>query len=183
MIRRPSPGFFFTLCYALLFAGVISLVPLAANESLLANSPFLPPGFGEQPQKPEAAAPDPGPLAKTVEFRSVARIGGEWHFSLFNREKKQGVWVQIAEEGSPYQISEYDPDENRVRLSFNDRSEWLPLKEAAATAARPEVQKPVLRSPGIQPSRTSQSQRPRLNRRRVPSRRQVTVPRRETDNN
>lgn len=168
---------------ALLLAGFFLFLPLDGSEDLLENSPFLPPGFGEKAQKPEAA-PEQGPLAKTVEFRSVARINGEWHFSLFNREKKQSVWVKMAEDDSPYQVSEYDPEENRVRLSFNNRSEWLPLKVAAASGApRPEVQKPVLRSPGMQPKRTSQSERPRLNRRRVPSRRQVTVPRRNTDNN
>lgn len=155
--------------------------PLAAEHPLVENSPFLPPGFGQKPETPPPPTPSQGPLANLIEFRSVVRLNEEWLFSLYNRQERRNVWVAMGEPHAQYRILDFDPEANRLNLTFNGQTEWLPIKAAgAATAAAPQTQTPVLRAPGVQQQRTAQDQRPALNRRRVPAREPVEVPRRTT---
>lgn len=165
---------------------LLGLLPLSAQDTLLENSPFLPPRYGETPAPPPEGPTPQGPLAKTIEFRSVARISDQWLFSLYNLEEKKNIWVTLSEEGSRYQISEYNPEENQLKLAYNDQTEWLPLKEPTY-AGKPQTQTSdrIRRSAGTPPETqpSAKMQRPSLNRRRVPTRREVTVPRRETDSN
>lgn len=171
----------------LLLLAVVGASPLWGDENtLLENSPFLPPGFGEEPTQQKNQPEQQGPLAKTIEFRSVVRLSDQWLFSLYNLKENRNIWVSLSEEGSMYQITEYNPDENRLKLAFGNQTEWLPLKEPSysgnpQTNTSQQLRRAAGTPPQAQP--TNPVKRPSLNRRRVPSRRQVTVPRRETDQN
>jgi len=179
------------LCGNSLLRGIgilLLFVPLMlhASENLLENSPFLPPGFGEEKtEETEKDTQPTGPLAEMIEFRSVVRIDDQWLFSLYNKEEKRSLWVSLNEDDSHYRVTQFDPDENRLHLTFNERTEWLPLKVIAQQAApvKQESKTPVMRAPGVQNNRNSQFSRPALNRRRVSPREPVQVPRRKQSGN
>ena len=170
--------------------GLVALVGIApfleASENLLENSPFLPPEFGETPAPELEQTKNRGPLAETIEFRSVVRISDQWLFSLYNLKENRNIWVSLTEQGSSYQIAEYNPDENRLKLVFGGQTEWLPLKKPTSSgnpqsSTAQQMRRAAGTPPKAQPS--NPVKRPSLNRRRVPTRRQVTVPRRETNQN
>jgi hypothetical protein len=102
-----------------LFGLMVLARPLAADSSLLENSPFLPPNVSG------AAGAGSAPL----ELRSVVREGGEYEFSLYDTAKRQSTWVKLNEPGHDFVVKAYDPANESVTVEQQNRTYKLALKE------------------------------------------------------
>lgn len=181
----PNTTPFRTIALALLSAGLTSVV-FANNGDLKTNSPFLPPNFN----KPTEVAPPPpqvnGPIAKQLEFKGLINLGGEYRFSVFNKQDQRSYWLTEGQGQDGISISSFDADAQTVVVNMNGRSEQLTLMSASdaplpVKASMPHAnktpnrgantpQRPNILPPGL-PTNNSNNTRSK-----VPPRRRVILP-------
>ncbi len=131
MLRHRQPhSRFLTSGLLFLFAGWMTPTygqPVMV-ESLLENSPFLPPQT-QASQRPMKGKPTKNPITEQLEFRGLMEYGGEYLFSIFDRERKSSRWMEINRSPAEldYQLIEYLPGENRVRIQWGDHEALLEL--------------------------------------------------------
>ena len=86
-------------------------------------NPFLRPGSqnARPPSiiKPAPPPPPPKPLNTNLELRGFFKFDGEWYFSIFDKVKNKGVWLQKGER--------YDDGKVEVE-SFNEETEIVKMK-------------------------------------------------------
>lgn len=150
---------------------------LSSEESQLSeSSPFLPPGYGEEAPKPQKPVVQPqGPISREIEFRGVARIGGVYQFSIYNKKEQKGYWLKenAAEDG--ISISNYNPNSSTIIVLMNGRSERLTLATATEKPLPVAQTKPGsnARPPSLPPQLQNKSSNQNKKRRTVPRRRVI----------
>ena len=93
------------------------------NSFLCGQNPFLRPG-SQKPkpvvvQRPAPPPPPPKPQNTNIELRGFFKFQGEWYFSIFDKAKNKGVWLQKGEAF----------DDGKVEIdSFNPETEVLKMK-------------------------------------------------------
>lgn len=111
-----------------LLVGIIVYSPVAGN-SLIDNSPFIPPGFNPPSNQPSQAARKAGGIRPgNLEFRGVYQLRGTYHFHIYNRSEKEGAWLALKDESQPYNILEFNEQENSVLVLVDGQEEKLVLK-------------------------------------------------------
>lgn len=139
--------------------GYVALIfSLTAGSCLVkAENPFLRPG--SQTAKPPSVVrpapppPPPRPLNTNLELRGFFKYDGEWYFSIFDKVKNKGTWLQRGER--------YDDGKVEVE-SFNEETEVvkmkggqiLSLKKAdnkilPVPSGRPVIKPPSLKKPAV----------------------------------
>jgi hypothetical protein len=87
---RIRPVSFSFICIA---AGFVFSV-----DSFAQGNPFLRPGSKAPPQpvirKPAPPPPMPIPVNPNLEFRGYFKLKGVWYFSVFDKSKNRGEWLQ-----------------------------------------------------------------------------------------
>lgn len=135
-----------------LFAALLATATLAVAgfDSLLNNSPFIPPANNA----PTAAS-------ETLELRGFVVENGRPSLNIFDTSTKKATWVSIDEPGLPYIVRSFDPSNDTATIEINRRSVALPLKRASvqlaaampvAAAAPPPVGINLVATPGQQPA-------------------------------
>ena len=98
---------------------MLSMAPLvvlsresgSGAPSIVAKSPFLPPGF-QPPGTGGSPAASTGP-APQFEFRGVYKLDGVYFFNLYNTRERRGSWVKKGAGISGFpRIVEYDEVED-----------------------------------------------------------------------
>ena len=128
------PALLVTLGFIISLAGAPGVVGAQSVvvESLLENSPFLPPEASnrKRPQKPKAPK---NPITEQLEFRGLMEFGGEYLFSIFDKSRNSSQWMELNGSGSDldYQLTEFRPGENQVRIRWGENEALLELITAS----------------------------------------------------
>ena len=108
-------------------------------------NPFLRPGSqnARPPSiiKPAPPPPPPKPLNTNLELRGFFKFDGEWYFSIFDKVKNKGVWLQKGER--------YDDGKVEVE-SFNEKTEIVKMKNGLTLTLKKSDNK-VLPVPSAMP--------------------------------
>ncbi|MDP0496865.1 MAG: hypothetical protein Q7Q73_11745 [Verrucomicrobiota bacterium JB024] len=166
-MRHLSPSGFATARRAFL-AGLLLCVgasALAATDSLVARSPFLPPGWGEKQEAPApvVAAP-PTIISRQLEFKGLIELDGVTRFSVFDKKANEGHWLELNESAGDFQIVRFDSARQSILISSGGRTEELALASPDESpmqisgSVTPSVRKPSTPgAPVTQASSTSGS--------------------------
>ena len=128
------------LIFGLLFFGTYTF----------SQNPFLRPG-SQKPkpvvvQRPAPPPPPPKPQNPSIELRGFFKFKGEWYFSLFDKSKNRGVWLQQGESF----------DDGKVEIqSFNPETEVLLMKGGITLSLKKSDGK-VLSVPSAMPVKKAQ---------------------------
>jgi hypothetical protein len=107
--------------HTLLLAGFGIALAARAETTLVAASPFLPPG-GSAP----AGAAENTPL----ELRGILVDAGGYRFSIYDPVRHTGQWVRLDEPGHEFVVKAHDVAHDAITLSFQGRVMTLPLHTA-----------------------------------------------------
>ncbi len=128
-------------CSILLGLGICSLGLSVFGQA----NPFLRPGSqNARPPaiiKPAPPPPPPKPLNTNLELRGFFKFDGEWYFSIFDKVKNKGVWLQKGER--------YDDGKVEVE-SFNEETEIVKMKNGLTLTLKKSDNK-VLPVPSAMP--------------------------------
>ncbi|MEC7542210.1 MAG: hypothetical protein VX479_01040 [Verrucomicrobiota bacterium] len=125
---------------------LVSLVFGTLGSVLLGQAnPFLRPGSqSARPPaviKPAPPPPPPKPLNTNLELRGFFKFDGQWYFSIFDKVKNQGVWLQKGERF----------DDGKVEIeSFNEETEIVKMKNGLTLSLKKSDNK-VLPVPSAMP--------------------------------
>jgi len=117
----------------------------ASAYSFSQENPFLRPGSqSARPPtliKPAPPPPPPKPLNTNLELRGFFKFEGQWYFSIFDKVKNQGVWLQKGERF----------DDGKVEIeSFNEIDDVVKLKNGLTLTLKKSENK-VLPVPSAMP--------------------------------
>lgn len=132
-----------------------SATALADVRSLVQNSPFVPADFNVRPPDPPPP-PAQNPL-ENYELRGIMYLNGEYIFSVYDPQNRQGRWLSESQMEDGLEVSEYDLQRNQIVLRRGSHTKRLELKEA--TIATLEVRQQPATGGG--PQRPGQPQRER----------------------
>jgi hypothetical protein len=157
----------------------------ATSSSIVAKSPFLPPGF--TPPGGQGSTAGAPATSGQFQFKGVYQLGGEYYFNLYNVREKKGSWLRRGEdkEGQPrvinYQreadVLVVESEGKQLSLDLIETSDKpIPLPNPAPTARKvTPVKKPETTTSG-----TSTTTRRRVIRPSTRTTRQATPTRRTT---
>lgn len=126
-----------------IIAGVIfGLVAIpSATASLTENSPFLPPDFTPGGSSAPSQSNQPtSPVERLLDFKGWYEISGEKRFLVAPKRRTDGGWMRMGESRNEITLLDFDPAEERVRVSFQGNEGWLEIAKldsnpSGATAA------------------------------------------------
>ena len=111
----------------LLFAGVSML----KAESLESSNPFLPADYGEKIEAPKPVVQTNGPISREIEFRGLAKMNGQYQFSLFNKRDQKSYWLKENEAAAQgISVRNYDSGSQSLTVSMSGRTERITLISA-----------------------------------------------------
>lgn len=102
------------------FAIFISIKYFLISDLLYGQNPFLRPGSNTP--KPVVQRPVPPPPPKpqntNIELRGFFKFQDKWYFSIFDKAKNRGVWLQKGEsfDDGKVEIEDFNPDTEVVKL-------------------------------------------------------------------
>lgn len=102
---------------------------LCSGQSLLENSPFLPPDFQAPGNAPSVA---PGAIADNpsdLKLQGIFEIAGKYRFNIFDRQSGRSQWVGLEDGDSGYNIVSYDRANRSIGLRLGDRVVDLKLEK------------------------------------------------------
>lgn len=149
---------------------------MVSGFSLFGQNPFLRPG-SQKPkpvvvQRPVPPPPPPRPQNTNIELRGFFKFKGEWYFSLFDKAKNKGVWLQKGESF----------DDGKVEVeSFNPDTEILKMKGGITLSLKKSDGK-VLSVPSSMPVKKAKAIKPTVSNTNAPRRivtsggRTITIP-------
>ena len=95
---------------------------MVSGYSVFAQNPFLRPG-SQKPkpvvvQRPAPPPPPPRPQNTNIELRGFFKFKGEWYFSLFDKAKNKGVWLQKGEsfDDGKVEVESFNPDTEILKM-------------------------------------------------------------------
>ena len=130
---------------SLIFALLASVSVLSA-ETLESSNPFLPPGYSDKKEAPKPVVQSNGPISREIEFRGLAKMNGQYQFSLFNRRDQKSYWLKENEAAAQgISVRNYDSDSQSLTVNMSGRTERLTLMTASSTplAVVTSVSQPV----------------------------------------
>ncbi|MGC9449893.1 MAG: hypothetical protein ACP5I4_00480 [Oceanipulchritudo sp.] len=164
-----------TLSTRLVLGLLFLAAPVSAQEadggsapSIIAKSPFLPPGF--QPPGGGSGAAAPPPQARQYEFRGVYEMGGRYFFNLYDTRQQKGSWVTREESGEDTpRIIEFDRENDVLVLDSSGQRISLNLIETSDKVLPLSVNRPATPTarPAAAPATRTTPQRTAPARRRV----------------
>jgi len=107
--------------HAFLLAGFGVALAARAQTTLVAASPFLPPGGSAV-----TSAAENTPL----ELRGILLDAGGYRFSIYDPVKHNGQWVRLDEPGHEFVVKAHDVAHDTITLNFQGRVMTLPLHTA-----------------------------------------------------
>lgn len=168
-----------------MMTSMLSISALTGAEStlsLVANSPFLPPGFQPPgtPGKPAA----PAATSNQYEFRGVYQLGETYYYNIYNVRERKGSWITRQDAGEmDIDVLSFDRETNELAIDVAGETVSLALAETsdrtlpvntapattqpATTEAKPAVRQPVRRRVIRPTTRASRSSSSNTARRRV----------------
>ncbi len=106
--------------------GIIAVA--SANASLTENSPFLPPDFTPGSSSAPAQANQPAsPVERLLDFKGWYEISGEKRFLVGQKRRSDGGWLRMGESRNEITLLDFDPEQERVRVSFQGNEGWLEI--------------------------------------------------------
>ena len=136
MIRLTSDFAQFTkraFCRGLTFA-LLASVSILSAETLESSNPFLPPGYSDKKEAPKPVVQSNGPISREIEFRGLAKMDGQYQFSLFNRRDQKSHWLKENEAAAQgISVRNYDSDSKSLTVSVSGRTERLTLVTASSS--------------------------------------------------
>jgi hypothetical protein len=156
IVTQAHPRQLRTVCLCLsILLGAVNFCVAAAN--LDTNSPFLPPGYGQQRTAPPKKPPTTNSrLQRELEFRGIVQLNGTFRFSLFHKKENKSYWIKLNESVSGIRINSFNPDNNSIVVNMGGQDESLTLMTAS------ESPLPVPTSPQIGMPNTSKVKKPAL---------------------
>ncbi|MEM1221195.1 MAG: hypothetical protein AAGH40_00410 [Verrucomicrobiota bacterium] len=151
----------------------------AESSDLNENSPFLPPGYGEEtenaPQKPVPVTN--GPISREIEFRGLIQLGGVYKFSLFSKNEQKGYWIRQNQTVEGISVQSFDLDSMTVVVGKNGRAERLTISSATDSPLPVSVAKaPQSNQPAQRNATTANNNQNTPTRKQVVPRRRVILP-------
>jgi len=69
-------------------------------------------------QRPAPPPPPPKPQNTNIELRGFFKFQGEWYFSIFDKAKNKGVWLQEGEafDGGKVEIESFNPETEVLKM-------------------------------------------------------------------
>lgn len=126
-----------------LLAIVLSLlaVPGLAAKNLVDNSPFIPEGWRPPEPRPVRPVPPPRPERPPgpqpldqIEFRGMAKLGGNLEFSLFDPTEKRSFWIGVGKSEGGFSVVEFNEAEGAVVVRHDGRTRTITLRESKVQA-------------------------------------------------
>lgn len=154
--------------------------------SLTENSPFLPPDFTPGGSSAPSQSNQPtSPVERLLDFKGWYEISGEKRFLVAPKRRSDGGWLRMGESRNEITVLDFDPAEERVRVSFQGNEGWLEITQlesnssgaTASTSQSSDGSTASSSSPTTRPSRATPT-RGRVSP--VPQRRTVTSTSRST---
>jgi hypothetical protein len=113
MIRSVRPS--------LLLVGFGVMLAARAQTTLVATSPFLPPGGSAATSVAENTP---------LELRGILQDTGGYRFSIYDPVRHTGQWVRVDEPGHEFVVKAHDIAHDTITLNFQGRVMTLPLHTA-----------------------------------------------------
>jgi len=107
---------------------------LSAQQSLLENSPFVPPS--EEGGSNESAAKESGKLSQ-LQFRGYTSIDGMNIFSIYNSQTREGEWyTEGVESQDGLIVRSWDPNKMSIVVysTSEDMAREIPIAEVSASS-------------------------------------------------
>ncbi|MEM7790190.1 MAG: hypothetical protein AAF546_02205 [Verrucomicrobiota bacterium] len=150
----------------------------AENSDLNKNSPFLPPGYGEDTE-PTPQAPVPvtnGPISREIEFRGLIQMGGVYKFSLFSKNDQKGYWIRQNQTIEGINVQSFDLDSMTIVVGKNGRAERLTISSATDSPLPVSVAKAPQNNQPAQRNVVANNNQNTPTRKQVVPRRRVILP-------
>lgn len=111
-------------------AVLASVAAAEQRQSLLSNSPFLPPGHNQPQARPTAPTPPPGPntVTRDLELRGIYEFDGEINLSIFNRRTQVSKFITLDKRDKEVFATQFNPEERSARITFEGSTATLSLK-------------------------------------------------------
>jgi len=178
MIRLTSDFAQFTkraFCRGLTFA-LLASVSILSAETLESSNPFLPPGYSDKKEAPKPVVQSNGPISREIEFRGLAKMDGQYQFSLFNRRDQKSHWLKENEAAAQgISVRNYDSDSKSLIVSVSGRTERLTLVTASSSPLPvvTSVSQPSSPPPSPTPQNITKTNNNNTARKAVPRRRVI----------
>ncbi|MGC9451573.1 MAG: hypothetical protein ACP5I4_09010 [Oceanipulchritudo sp.] len=140
-----SPGVW--MCLVLVgLPGIAEEEAPSREPTIVARSPFIPPGFSPAGETQRAVAQQGTP--GNYEFRGVYQLENKYRFLVRDRRSNNGNWVELGQAHEGYEVRSFNPETSTLILFFNNSENELklrdleanptpmPVSQAATTAAR-----------------------------------------------
>ena len=135
---------------------LLSGVSVLSAETLESSNPFLPPGYGEEKEVPKPIVQSNGPISREIEFRGIAKMDGQYQFSLFNKRDQKSHWLKENEAAAQgISVRNYDSNSKSLTVNMSGRTERLTLATPSSTPI--PVVASAIQSSSPQPSPTPQN--------------------------
>ena len=160
---------------------LLSSVSVLSAETLESSNPFLPPGYDEKKEAPKPVVESNGPISREIEFRGLAKMNGQYQFSLFNRRDQKSHLLKENESAAQgISVRNYDADSRSLTVNMSGRTERLTLMTASSTPIPvvASVSQPVntnanAKQPALPVVQSNPKPNPDSSRRVVPRRRVI----------
>lgn len=101
------------------------------DRTLTDYSPFLPPPARTAPT-PERKPETKNRITERLEFRGFFEMGGDWGFSIYDKQKRNSHWLSLGEmaRSEDFQVTDFDASSKRVYLQWGSDRAFLDLRVA-----------------------------------------------------
>ncbi|GEM_PF-1268522 len=120
-----------TILVASLTASLLPAAPVGPLESLVQDSPFLPPGYRSSPAAPTPQPERAPPAASRFALTGVTTHDGVLRISLRPQGQRRGRWLRTGEswEGENLRFLRFDEDAMVAVVETVNGTEVIPLKK------------------------------------------------------
>ena len=121
-----------TLTAICVTTALLILLPVSwiNGESLIQNSPFLPPDYKKAAKTPEKRSSQEGSEPTRFALKGVSKLGSEYYFSIYDSVAKKSEWIQAGVPHNGFSILKYEPSERRIHFSWEGKSSAIQIPKA-----------------------------------------------------
>ncbi|MGE9291050.1 MAG: hypothetical protein ACQKBT_08675 [Puniceicoccales bacterium] len=163
-------------CGGILLLASFSFGQMGPIESLVENSPFLPPGYRSpvKTRPPEPTAPVSA-AASRYELIGVVAKDGEVTISLRRRGEPRGTWLSPGESLDSIKFIQFHMGNREAIVENGGRRETIPLKAPTVTGKVPPIAPATQSAPSMPPPPATAAPKKAENTMKIPVRRRVIV--------
>ena len=156
----------------------LSIKLFLISTILYGKNPFLRPGSNQPKpveQKQVPPPPPPKPQNTNIELRGFFKYQNKWYFSIFDKAKNKGVWLQKGEsfDDGKVEIEGFNPDTEVVKLKGGFT---LSLKKSEQKVLQVPSAMPVKKAPTKTTTKTPVQTNPSVKRIVTSGGRTITIP-------